>query len=271
MLERAFQRSAPKFVHHHILCGGRSADEVEEWGAPVGGYGWMREREDQISWGHLVEGIESILPATVHALSEGDPDAHVLTHFVQSSVFLQRKPLAERMGEAIHQFDAPFIHELYRLERLLHDGLGRDDGVERLSHGFEGLPTNWCRGVVSANPEFRVEGIPEDVLNVYLEATTGEGNLDLGAPVCLIGKLGDDCVVLPAPPPVAAIWMFMKSQTRTCESVLEKLNAILEDAVGYPTWPEDAEGWVTLLIEAGALFWSPAWEGLTVDEKSSVG
>ena len=255
----------------HIHCGGRSTEEEQEWGPPVGGYGWMRSHEEHVAWGHLVEGIESVLPATVHALSEGDPEAQVLAHFVQSEIFLQRKPLSVRMGEAIQVFDAPFIRELLHLETLLESGLGRDDGVERLSHGFEDLPDRWMEGVVSVNPEFRMEGIPEEVLNFYLEVTSGEGTLDLGAPVCLMGKLGGDVVILPAPPPIAAIWVFLQKRTQTCRAVQEKLEPMLKDMVGYPGWPADAQGWLRMLIGAGALFWSPQWNGLTVDEDGWVG
>ena len=73
------------------------------------GHLWAENLETEVDWNQLVDGLEQVLPATIHGLSEGDPDAEVLGHFAEAGHLNCRGMLHQRFGHALNEFDAPFL------------------------------------------------------------------------------------------------------------------------------------------------------------------
>lgn len=130
--QRAVRASWDTALWNTMSDSPRLNEEDEEDQSLFLGHLWGHDLEQQVDWEQIVDGLEQVLPATVHGLSEGDPEAEVLGHFVEAGYFSMRVPIHERFTRALADFDAPFLLELAQFEGLLAHGLERSDQAERL-------------------------------------------------------------------------------------------------------------------------------------------
>jgi len=224
---------------------------------------WGHDLEQSVDWEQIVDGLEQVLPATVHGLSEGDPEAQVLGHFVEEGYLTSRGPLHDRFSRAIADFDAPFLLELAQFEGLLAHGLERSNQVERLRM----VPperSEFEEGVLIHHPGFRMESFSPDMLQYHCEVIGAEP-MQWGSGVFLMGRLGEDVMMLPAPPAIAGIWLHLRAEPRNGKGVLKTLTELLEGTEFPAEWPQGAEEWIRELVGAGACAWTPSWEGRMVD------
>ena len=246
-----------------------SEDEEEDAPPIVPGYMWDLQNESVTDWGQLVEGLESVFPVTLHALGECDPEAQILSHFVEHRLVVSRGPLGARFLEALSAFEAPFVEDLARFEWLLADGLKRSDQMERLGMSW-GDAECMEEGILNAHPYFDLQTLPPDMLHYYNEVMGQENSEPVGISVFLLGKFGDDVVMLPAPPPIAGIWLHLQAQARRASDVVETLDRLLRGQVYPESWPQGSRQWIEAMIELGAVSWTRPWHGLVVDV-SNVG
>ena len=251
-----------------IELGGEEMEE-EESVSIVPGYAWELHEESNIDWAQLVDGLESIFPVTLNALGECDPEAHILTHFVEERTILDRSSLGLRFLETLSCFEASFVEELAKFEWLLAHGLKRSDQGERL--GMDYAEESLDKGVLLAHPHFDLRTLPPDMLHYYNDVMGQEDTEPVGVSVFLMGKFGADVVMLPAPPPIAGIWLHLKASTRHAGEVQTMLDVLLQGQVFPESWPQGARGWIKAMIDVGALQWTPPWKGIVVDEEDPSG
>lgn len=200
-----------------------------------------------LSGGHdldlLADGLASLAPATAAALESLDWDMNA---FADGP--LSRRDLADRLQQAVAEFDAPWLTSLCAFESAIASARVRDDVAERL-----GAVTWDGPGTVSASAAFRLVHLETDPTEIHAEWATN-GTIDpsrAGDPVSfLVGACFDEVSVVPAPENVVALWEALATSPVSLDDALEVLTT---SGPSGDDEPQTADEWLEELALAGAV------------------
>ena len=213
----------------------------------------------------LKEGLSSIAPAFVGVVEERALLEPLLTAFVQSAAFYDRRSLADRLDGFLESYSSltPALIELWRFERALAEAPPADPLAEHLAVDVdeEAVQHSWW---LTPSSSFRLHRCRVDILPWYdacLAGAEGSGDepplLEASYSI-LIGRKADEIQVLPAPRGVVSFIEESAERPTRVRSALAHLagGELAIDALNNE-WPETAEDWLVDLLVAGVLVARP--------------